>query len=553
MRFTTSLVAIVLLSLHTVSAQGIPAREVWRQRYLASKQHHLEKKGMHHSRRTIRTTSPTSSSSITTITTSSVTSTAAAATTSSSSTLSTSSPSSTSLSSSASRSSPSSPVLGTTSTTSSSTSTTLSSSSSSATPAPSPFTTGTTRALVAATTSSAKTCAPTYTAGGFTITGTGTLPKPTSFVKKAARSQQLTVNNQPFRIVGPKDENYGPIGSYTDKGVCLQGACYSAPIEKSLTCFLVQRVREALAIAVAMGANTIRALSCGISVGPNNPYNLEPSWNVFNSSAVSCPSPSLLHHSRLTYSIHQQWDIRDYVIYAAREYGLRIILTLTDNYNYYTGGKYDYINFRHASSASNGIEFFTNRAVQNAYGTYIGEFMQRVNTYTGVTYANDPTILAWFVMRIFPSFNLVFHRETGNELGGYINAEAWPPVQWTTQIIRFITEYDTNHLILDGSLPLSFLPGRDLTLSDHTGVGSNGIYNYTTKAEPAGLTNRGVDIVSDHAYPRNVALLNAEIPIATKNLKAFLLGEMDWTVDFGGDTLSDYIAAIDASGTYLGE
>ncbi|GAA5919876.1 hypothetical protein JCM1841_002086 [Sporobolomyces salmonicolor] len=480
MRFTTSLVAIVLLSLHTVSAQGIPAREVWRQRYLASKQHHLEKKGMHHSRRTIRTTSPTSSSSITTITTSSVTSTAAAATTSSSSTLSTSSPSSTSLSSSASRSSPSSPVLGTTSTTSSSTSTTLSSSSSSATPAPSPFTTGTTRALVAATTSSAKTCAPTYTAGGFTITGTGTLPKPTSFVKKAARSQQLTVNNQPFRIVGPniywlcQDENYGPIGSYTDKG----------------------RVREALAIAVAMGANTIRALSCGISVGPNNPYNLEPSWNVFNSSA---------------------WDIRDYVIYAAREYGLRIILTLTDNYNYYTGGKYDYINFRHASSASNGIEFFTNRAVQNAYGTYIGEFMQRVNTYTGVTYANDPTILAW---------------ETGNELGGYINAEAWPPVQWTTQIIRFITEYDTNHLILDGS---------------------NGIYNYTTKAEPAGLTNRGVDIVSDHAYPRNVALLNAEIPIATKNLKAFLLGEMDWTVDFGGDTLSDYIAAIDASGTYLGD
>lgn len=26
-----------------------------------------------------------------------------------------------------------------------------------------------------------------------------------------------------------------------------------------------------------------------------------------------------------------QWDVRDYVLYAAREYGLRVIMTLTDN------------------------------------------------------------------------------------------------------------------------------------------------------------------------------------------------------------------------------
>lgn len=65
--------------------------------------------------------------------------------------------------------------------------------------------------------------------------------------------------------------------------------------------------------------------------------------------------------------------------------------------------------------------------------------MTRVNSYTGVAYVNDPTILAW---------------ETGNELGGasnpllphstrvapdtlagwctgYINAEQWPPLSWT--------------------------------------------------------------------------------------------------------------------------
>jgi len=60
------------------------------------------------------------------------------------------------------------------------------------------------RALAATTVATTiTTCDPTYTGGGFTISGTGTLPSPTAFVKKAARSQQLTVNNQPYRIVGP--------------------------------------------------------------------------------------------------------------------------------------------------------------------------------------------------------------------------------------------------------------------------------------------------------------------------------------------------------------
>ena len=77
-------------------------------------------------------------------------------------------------------------------------------------------------------------------------------------------SGSLTRDLTSLSILSVEDENYGPIGSYTDKG----------------------RIREALAAAVAMGATTIRSHSCGISVGPNNPYQLEPSWNNFNDAAV---------------------------------------------------------------------------------------------------------------------------------------------------------------------------------------------------------------------------------------------------------------------------
>lgn len=85
------------------------------------------------------------------------------------------------------------------------------------------------------------TCAPTYTADQ-TITGTGTLPKPSTFVRKDPNSQVLQLDGTPFTIVGPniywlcQDENVSPPYTVTNKG----------------------RVREALAMAVAMGANTVR-------------------------------------------------------------------------------------------------------------------------------------------------------------------------------------------------------------------------------------------------------------------------------------------------------
>lgn len=100
--------------------------------------------------------------------------------------------------------------------------------------------------------------------------------------------------------------------------------------------------------------------------------------------------------------------------------------------------------------------------------TYITNFITHVNSYTGVAYYNDPTIVAW---------------ETGNELGGavalpaslspletpltasttgYINAEVWPPYSWTKFIVQTIRKYDTKHLIIDGAFRLRFSSSRRL-------------------------------------------------------------------------------------------
>ncbi|SCV74634.1 BQ2448_7663 [Microbotryum intermedium] len=338
---------------------------------------------------------------------------------------------------------------------------------------------------------SSTTCASRYRGSRTTISGTGTLPRPTTWVKRSG--QQLTLNGKNFRMVGPNiywlcnDENIPgvPKGYPTDKG----------------------RIREALAIAVAMGANSVRLTTCGVSVGSR--YLLEPTRGRFDASA---------------------WDIHDYAIFAAGRYGLRVVLPLVDklsrglthpqlgeaplifvmyiSYSYYHGGKYTFLKWFGVSQSNFGAKFYTNKHVVAEFRNYVTTVMSRYNPYTKKAYKDDPTIMAW---------------ETGNELGGYIGREGYPPYAWTNSIAGLIKGLSPKSLVIDGT---------------------DGFYNYSTKAVAQGGRSKYVDIVTDHAYPRSYGLIKAEIPIAKKFKKNFLIGEMDWTGNNGGDDLAAYLKNV---------
>ncbi|SGY68131.1 BQ5605_C004g02854 [Microbotryum silenes-dioicae] len=276
----------------------------------------------------------------------------------------------------------------------------------------------------------------------------------------------LTLDGEPFRPVGPRlcnDESLSclPRGYYTDKS----------------------RIREALAAAVAMGANTIRLNSCGISTG--FPQAVQPS----------------LH----TYGTDEQLDIHDYVIYAAGEYGLKVILPLTDNYDYYHGGKYTFLRWLNVPTDNAGAQFFTDRQVRRAFKRYIKFLLTRVNQYNGLAYGEDPTIAII---------------EDGNEFGAYMGKEGFPPLSFTEDIAKYVKSLAPQALLMDGT---------------------DGFYNYTTKAVAPGVTSPYVDIVTDHAYPRNIALLKRQVDIAHSNGKVFLIGEMDWTPNNGGADFGAYL------------
>lgn len=258
-----------------------------------------------------------------------------------------------------------------------------------------------------------------------TVSGAkGLLPTPRAFIRKDGNV--LKASSSVYRPVGPNiywlglDENEGRRIAYPSRS----------------------RVREAFAAAAAMGANTVRSISLGVSVG--HPLSVWPVKGETNEDA---------------------FQAIDYAIGTARQYGIRLIIPLTDNYRFYHGGKYTFLSWEGINTTDADAEsnFYRNDDVIDSFKAYIEVILTHINQYTGIAYKDDPTILAW---------------ETGNELGAFDLEQGAPPGSWTNEIARHIKSIDNRHLVIDGSDGIFDSDGDDID----------------------GLDVDAIDIVSDHLY-----------------------------------------------------
>lgn len=181
--------------------------------------------------------------------------------------------------------------------------------------------------------------------------------------------------------------------------------------------------------------------------------------------------------------------------------------------DYYHGGRFNFlrwrgINITQQDDSPRVAEFFTNRQVINDFKNYIRIHMTHKNPYTGLTYAEDPTIMAY---------------ETGNELYGPIWGDMDVPAAWVQEIARYIKKLGPKKLVVDGTY----------------GV------NKTHLSIPE------VDIYSDHFYPLDNTKLQNDIDLVASANKVYWSGEFDWTGLNGndvptGDTLESWFAIIEA-------
>uniref|UniRef100_A0A0E0JM17 mannan endo-1,4-beta-mannosidase n=1 Tax=Oryza punctata TaxID=4537 RepID=A0A0E0JM17_ORYPU len=123
----------------------------------------------------------------------------------------------------------------------------------------------------------------------------------------------------------------------------------------------------------------------------------------------------------------------DFVLSEARKYGIKVILSLVDNYDSF-GGRKQYVNWARAQGQGIGSddEFFTNPVVKGFYKNHVKTVLMRRNTITGVAYRDDPTILAWELM---------------NEPRCQSDLSGRTIQSWITEMAAHVKSIDRNHML----------------------------------------------------------------------------------------------------------
>jgi mannan endo-1,4-beta-mannosidase len=128
----------------------------------------------------------------------------------------------------------------------------------------------------------------------------------------------------------------------------------------------------------------------------------------------------------------------DYIIYKAQQHGIRLILPLVNNWDD-MGGMNQYVQWAHPELTTwvqlSHDNFYTDPECRSIFKDYINYFLKRVNTYTGVAYKDDPTIMMWELANE--------PRATSDPTGAKLQS-------WINEMAGYIKSIDPNHLVSTG-------------------------------------------------------------------------------------------------------
>jgi len=123
----------------------------------------------------------------------------------------------------------------------------------------------------------------------------------------------------------------------------------------------------------------------------------------------------------------------DYVLHMADQNGLRLILPFVNNWDDY-GGMNQYVAW--SGTASSHDDFYTDANCRTWYKNHISTVLNRVNTFNGRIYREDPTIFAW---------------ELANEPRCESDPTGATLEAWVVEMSSYIKSVDPDHLVTTGS------------------------------------------------------------------------------------------------------
>lgn len=212
----------------------------------------------------------------------------------------------------------------------------------------------------------------------------------------------------------------------------------------------------------------------------------------------------------------------DYVVYAAKERGIKLILPFVNNWANF-GGVDQYVRWR------GGLwhdDFINDDTIKGWYKDWVNHLLNRTNIYTGVKYKDEPAIMAWELVNEFRC----------SESGPYASsAGCISPniVDWVDEMSTYVKSIDRNHLVAFGS---------EGFLCTHPG-GGDWLTACSETGDPEAITNlpnidmNGIHIYPDHWNPEeptddgaawSVWWIEQHAAIAERAGKPFYIGEYGW-------------------------
>ncbi|KAJ8898891.1 hypothetical protein K2173_008200 [Erythroxylum novogranatense] len=171
----------------------------------------------------------------------------------------------------------------------------------------------------------------------------------------------------------------------------------------------------------------------------------------------------------------------DFVVSEARKYKIRLILSLTNNWDAY-GGKAQYVKWGKEAglNLTSDDDFFSHPTLRSYYKAHVKMVLNRVNSLTNITYKEDPTIFSWELMNE--------PRCSSDPSGDNLQS-------WIQEMAVYIKGMDPKHLLeigLEGFYGTSAPERAQFNPNSYaTQVGTDFIRNHQVL---------GVDFASAHIY-----------------------------------------------------
>ncbi|XP_055809293.1 mannan endo-1,4-beta-mannosidase 6 isoform X1 [Solanum dulcamara] len=172
----------------------------------------------------------------------------------------------------------------------------------------------------------------------------------------------------------------------------------------------------------------------------------------------------------------------DFVVSEAKKLKIRLILSLVNNWEAY-GGKSQYVKWGKAAglNLTSDDDFFSHPTLKSYYKAHVKAVLNRVNTFTNMTYKDDPTIFSWELMNE--------PRCESDPSGDKLQA-------WIQEMAVYVKSIDPKHLLqigLEGFYGPSTPNKVQVNPNSYAQqVGTDFIRNHQVL---------GVDFASAHIYP----------------------------------------------------